>query len=464
MTLSNKSFYKIFLIICPAVAISACGEDSEVTHYDRNEDTLNIFANINDENHTRIYQESGTVNEGNFFLTYPLTSDIKTEEQPYNIIQVVFKEATGIALVPEGGELKWENIGYDSPKTQATTFYLDNFAFGNQTDTLIDLKNNPVYDAARLDKTTGANDLLWGTFSVDNRNDRTLGFNLYHRMSRFSVKILVDNSEMNENLNLADAKVELSDVIISAESYNRIKGELSLSSQPLYSTLSIIDDSQDWSINGEPLSENPDIFCYKSLDFVIPPQELKKDLTRPKIIITVPKENENPMVYEAVLPTTMTVESQSGGSKIPMTLAFLKGLNLSLTVKLNSRLPEITFMPVTVGDWYEHSNISLSANQAGIYSEEDFYSLIEAFLDGDSSVLKRYGYQKEDNSWKFNIYIDGLTPDFGQIEGKLNGKDFSFDFHGHTIMISHDGKIEYLDPTEEGAEKLNKILTEGKFE
>lgn len=462
--MSKKILYKIFLIICLPLAISSCMEVGEETGYDYNGSILHISARINEDASIRTYQESGPVNEGNFYLTYPLTPDVKTEETPYNIVPVVFNGATGIALLPEGGELKWENIGYDNPKTQTTTFYLDNFAFGSQSDTIIDLKNNPVYDAGLLDKTNGTNDLLWGSVSVDNRNDRILNFKLYHRMARMSVKILLDNSEGIEKLDLSEAKVEISDLILSPESYDRIKGDLQLSDNPLYSTLSIVNSPQDWSIKGEPVQELTGILCYQSFDFIIPPQELKKDLTRPKIIITIPMENGEPRVYEAVLPTAMTVESQTGDSKIPMTLAFLKGLNLTLTVKLNSNQPEITFMPVTVVDWYEHTNISLSANQAGIYSEEDFYNLIDAFIVGDVSTLKHYGYQKEDNSWKFNIYIDGLMLDFGQIAGKLHGKDFSFDFHGHTVMILQEDKIHNLDPKDQGENMLYELLKYGNFQ
>ena len=441
------------------LAAVSCGETEKFIPEDTEKSTLAISAVIDNSTSTRGYQEEGEITEGIYYLTYPGLPGSESSETEYITTDVNFIKGTGIAMSLTGKELQWGDIGYNSSAGTLTTLYLDNFSSDNTGETLVNLPSDTPYKASILDKVSGSNDLLWGKLSKETRDDRNLPFQLHHCMSRIRVKIIVDNSGTAENLDLKNATVEISELIHNAQSYDRLTGNLNLGENPDYSVLKLIENENDWEVCGNSL-DNQQIE-YITRDFVLPPQELKKDSSRPQLTITVPVPGKEPKIYDAVLPNAMTVTEN--GENIPMTLSFMRELYLTLTVRIDTEDLKITFMPVTVVDWVDHGRVSVSGTQAGIYTSDDFYSLIKAYGEKDKNSLLHYGYQKDGGDWIFNIFIDGIFLNLEEISGKMKGDDYSFDFHNHSVTVINGDNSIILDGKHNGEEELCEILKEGNL-
>lgn len=450
--MNNKKTNIILIFSLFFLSLSSCSESEDVKETG---DSLIISAGIEPILATRTYLESGNIEEGLFHLTFPQVSESNTTDITYKIAEVNFIRTTGIPLDAEGKELSWQNIGYDGPGSVVSTLFLDNLSEDGE-GTLVELSSTNAYRAGKLDKDAGSNDLLWGSLTSD-RTQRQLNFQLHHCMSRVCVKILIERSDIQDPIELTDAAVQISDLALTPVRFDRTTGRLDLGESPVYSTLKFVESVEDWEIKNYNDPLNPDYICYQTKDFILPPQELKKDLTRPQLTISIPTPNGEPRIYEAVLPNAMTLISKEGVA-YPTTLSFMRELYLTLTVLIKNDDLEVKFMPVTVVEWVDLDRISFSGTQAGIYSAQDFYDLISSYKDSREDILFHYGYKTAENKWVFNIFIDGISLELSRIEGKMVGDDYSFNFHNHNVSIFGDNESFEILNGRQGEERLCEIL------
>lgn len=404
---------------------------------------------------TRAYQSSGNILEGKYYLTYPTG----LHDQEYCVSTVNFVEGTGFVTTPEGDELTWKKVGYDYGSLTSTTFFLDNVPVQNSfSETIIILPEDNPFKAGIFDSENGSNDLLWGNTITDRLNN-LVHISLHHQMAMVNIELSIDNSkEGSLPLDLSEAKVEITDLVLSSQSYDRLNGVLFLGDQPKYANLNLKDEFSNWK-EIEYLEDNRDKPLFKSHDFVLPPQSLKTGIERPRLIITIPQnEGKEPRVFSGILPQAMLVET-SENTSVAMNLSFLKEHILTLHVTMDPDLMNLQFMPVTVIDWVYKGTFLANGTQAALFSESDFMAMIKAYND-NSNDIERYGYQK-DGEWWFNIYSDLTFKEddlFGKMKGK-NGKEIHFKFNGQTITILlKDGNELAINDDNKNSHKLNRLL------
>ena len=425
----------IFLIFCLSILIltgvTSCGSQNDNSHEPETPESstpLRVFARLAEVSSTKSYQEEGQVTDGTYYLSYPNTSNI------YSLALVDFDNENvtpGIGIVTDSNdqELTWQNIGGNQP-----TFYMDNVEGSDPITVTFSSSYNP-FVAGLFDKKEGTNDLLWGTLT-ENRNTKSLNFDLHHNMARLVVEITTDETNSPAGiLNLTGATVEITNLILSPESYNRQDGTLSFKESPDYEVLTLVapaDEDTDFQGIGwggtEEIDDN--ITVYTTQDFVLPPQGLKEDMERPRLRITLP----NGDVYSGVIPYAMTVVNTTYPEGYPMTLSFLKEHILTLRTLVTEEPPELVFMPVQVVEWVDKGNFFMDGHQSGIYSAAEFKNLLKSLTDNNTYKLTRYGSLNIDE-WTFvmwnylNLEYDSI---FGQYSGNIK---FQFQFNGYGVNV-----------------------------
>ena len=451
-TSKNKTFFTLCLVSFLAfVSVFVSCRNGEDQFVQEEISPLQISSSISSIVNTRNYKSAGKIMEGKFFLTYPSGE----ETNPYKIATVNFVNGTGFTTSPEGEELTWKHVGYDQSSGTSTTFILDNVP-ATMEEVIVPLSPSTPYKAGKFDDENGTNDLLWGAVTLSNRNSNLVSISLHHQMSMVNIEISVDNNkESTLELDLNDAIVEITDLISTPISYDRLTGNLDLGNIPSYSPLQLRNDKDGWKkvISQDGIDE------YVSYDFVLPPQSLKTGIERPRLIITLPQgDGEEPRVFSGILPIAMAVETEGGGAEA-VNLSFLKEHKLTFHVKMDPDLMTLQFMPVTVVEWVYKGTFLATGTQAAIFSESDFFSMIEAYKS-DSSDLEKYGYMK-DGDWWFNIY-NNLTFDESLLFGKMIekvGKSYNFKFNGQTILIHlANGEILEINDDKKNTDKLIKLL------
>lgn len=417
-----------------------------------------IDATISQEVSTRNYQEKGVVEYGTFYLTY--SNPIGNPQ--YNVATVNFYEGTGFVTTESGDELTWNHVGFDpSGNSASSTFYLDNVAYMSPDNSVesIPLPTDNPYKAAKFDYTDGSNDLLWGNQSVDRGADK-VSIKLHHSMSMVRVIVSVDASaEGSIPPDLQNATIEITNIITTPVSYDRLTGKLNFGENPSYSNIYISAPGiNNWSqIVSDEFNER--ITHYKASDFVVPPQDLATGDLRARLRILIPQEDGSSQIYSGPLPRAMTVEGKDG-SVVSENFSFKREHILTLRVTLDPDLLELQFMPVTVVDWVNKGSYTLTGSQAAIFEDSDFIKMIQAYNSGNWSELERYGY-KSDEIWIFNIYSD-LTLSMDDIMGKMpQMKDYpyKFKFNGQTVtIIKSDGESIILNKENKNEDLLYEIL------
>lgn len=441
---------------------SSCAEESGLSGGEGrpSDGTVRIKAAISPGNDTRAYQDQGDIIEGTFYLTYPNYADNKT----YSVSTVSFNNGYGVPVTDKNLELKWQDIGTLTYDDDLTVFWLDNVPKPlddpNATEIVFTDAYNP-FVASVFDNVLGTNDLLWGYQNpkIDGTQDIEIG--IHHYMSRVSVIVTVDNSNENaEKINFREGTVTLTNVIHKAESYNRTNGTLYLGPEPRYENLVLCTGGDDWGDIWDD-EEETDITYFQTKNFVLPPQTLKSDETRPRLILNVPQSDGSTKSYSGVLPRIMTVNGT------PATLAFNAENNLTLKVKLSQNLEYIEAIYAFVQDWVDKGTHTVIASQAGVYSSEQLMSLVEAYNKYDIDELIHYGYMNN-SDWIFGIFAD-LTLNEEDITGIMpiqEGHDFSFDLSMRTLTVTmSDGSVvSYTaDQSKEAAAFLKALMTGTKM-
>lgn len=458
MKKSMKHIYALLLgALAPGLLVSCVADAPEEAPSPSAESSFNVIASIAREVKTKAYQEQGYVLEGIYNLTYP------TLEGTYDVASVNFNlnesitPGIGIVTVGDNQDLKWIDVGGGS----TPTFYLDNMMVENadpNPESPLDItfgSDNP-YKAGLFDFTDGSNDLLWGS-SMVGRGSKTVNVDLHHNMARIRVQVTVDRTNMTvtNNLDIEKAKVEITSINQTPISYNRITGDLQLDtlSMEAYTPLTLVNPATDGKIEwGDSIisEEDPNIATYITQDFVVPPQGLLGDESRPRLQITMP----DGQMYTGILPHAMEIlDDTHSAMGYPAALYFLKEHILTIRTVITEEPPTLEFMPVWVVKWVDKGEFDIEAHQAGIYTAAEFYKLIEYYQTNNEYQLVRYGSLDEDDDtgykeWNFNFF-SGVTLEYSDIyntmhPGTLGSQPFHFTYNGYgaTVVNRNDPGVE----------------------
>lgn len=414
-----KTYRTIFLLtIWAGLMLLACTKQEEVYS---DTDKVCLSASIGSMT-TRVVD--GEVVSGTYYLTY--------NSSVAKVCMVTFAASKGYPLVSDGDGiyqfLKWNDVMPE--KDGKYLFTLDN----------LDDKDNPKtvtlgkdYQAAPLnDKLNDKLDIVWGNQTVEKGKESAyVNFKLSHRMSKISLKISVDASDIV--LKGKQVKITLTDVISEPATFNRTSGDVSVEGK----------QRSDIVLYKGELKQEDSKYIIPS--WIFPPQTFDEGKW-PKLRIEFDDK-----IYEGTLNHHMVQEGSEGSAPFKMT-GFKSGLHLTLRAKLSKTTDEVEliFMPVWVRKWKEIDNIGIGAKQRGVYTEKDYERLVNAYNEDpkDEKVLDEYGTD-DSGTWIFDLFRNigdtgGPTtiPKF-----KDDGNGFEIEFNGYTVY-GYDNKSHLIDNSE----------------
>ena len=438
----NKNFYNKFqgllsFWVCVAfsclffVSCSDAGKNIEAPDKGNSSDNpIIINANLSAYATSRSYVESGPVTDGFYAMIY---RDSHGNNAYSKIDFETTKNGTGYAYTPEGEELKWSNVTTNPPYR----FTLDNIPQSISTSTQsVTFGNDNPYVASVLNK-DGSNDLLWGV-TASSPGIPVINFNLNHIMSLLCVEITVNN-DWTGNLNLSNATVEITNIREKLMSFNRNTGVAITAGNGnnTGSTLSLVNPETEPALTwGNETPKDQDVTIYLTQEFVIPPQSLAKGNGRPQLVITIPQEGKEDIVYSGYLPTAMTVGGNTDNPEYFAELEFLSGKFLTIHTSLDSPDRVLKFLPATYVDWVYKGRFPITGFMAGVYDADNFFALLDAIKSKDPGQMKYFGSQREDGQWVFNIWSNLILDN---VDTPLKDVDlnFTFELYGHILTIGN---------------------------
>lgn len=431
------------------------------TDYDLNGQTdwkgdepLELSASISETLPTRAEEELA---EGTYYFSYV---NSKQTSVKYETTKVSFEAGNSTP------NLTWDQINTNNNITNKL-FILDNVPYinmngftssNNDINKLINLKEikegtetESRYNAGPAPTVPGeGNDLLWDTVKVENVSGAPLSpvhFDLEHRMSMLTFKLLSNNdSEINTLLsNPEKVEVKLHRVITEPYQFNRLTGAITNNTKPIDETQAVTLDITGYTPEEGAITES----------WIFPPQEFH-NTGRPVLAITLTDTENQTRTFKGVLPESMLYE----GKYEP--LEFFSGCHLTVTVVLGSWDDlTVNFRPVLVKKWVTYSAKDINAKQVGVYTADELMELVKAYNQDsskDNLTLWKYGTYDEDNStWTFYLWKDltGVTETNNSLgfiteEGKPS---FTFKANGHTIngkTVGTDGTLTDNSTTDGG--------------
>lgn len=411
------------------------------TDYDLNGQTdwkgdepLELSASISETLPTRAEEELA---EGTYYFSYV---NSKQTSVKYETTEVSFEAGNSTP------DLTWDQINTNNNITNKL-FILDNVPYinmngftssNNDTNKLINLKEikegtetESRYNAGPAPTVPGeGNDLLWDTVKVENVSGAPLSpvhFDLEHRMSMLTFKLLSNNdSEINTLLsNPEKVEVKLHRVITEPYQFNRLTGAITNNTKPIDETQAVTLD-----ITGYTPEEGA-----TTQSWIFPPQKFHST-GRPVLAITLTDTEKNQTrTFKGVLPESMLYE---GSNEL---LEFLPGCHLTVTVVLGS-WDDLTanFRPVLVKKWVTYSAKDINAKQVGVYTADELTELVTAYNQDsseDNLTLWKYGtYDKGNSTWIFYLWknlteVTVTNNNLGFASNQTSG--FTFEANGHTI-------------------------------
>lgn len=411
------------------------------TDYDLNGQTdwkgdepLELSASISETLPTRAEEELA---EGTYYFSYV---NSKQTSVKYETTKVSFEAGNSTP------DLTWDQINTNNNITNKL-FILDNVPYinmngftssNNDTNKLINLKEikegtetESRYNAGPAPTVPGeGNDLLWDTVKVENVSGAPLSpvhFDLEHRMSMLTFKLLSNNdSEINTLLsNPEKVEVKLHRVITEPYQFNRLTGAITNNTKPIDETQAVTLD-----ITGYTPEEGA-----TTQSWIFPPQKFHST-GRPVLAITLTDTEKNQTrTFKGVLPESMLYE---GSNEL---LEFLPGCHLTVTVVLGSWDDlTVNFRPVLVKKWVTYSAKDINAKQVGVYTAEELTELVNAYNANSSEnnlTLWKYGtYDKGNSTWIFYLWknlteVTVTNNNLGFASDQTPG--FTFEANGHTI-------------------------------
>lgn len=410
------------------------------TDYDLNGQTdwkgdepLELSASISETLPTRAEEELA---EGTYYFSYV---NSKQTSVKYETTEVSFEAGNSTP------DLTWDQINTNNNITNKL-FILDNVPYinngftssNNDTNKLINLKEikegtetESRYNAGPAPTVPGeGNDLLWDTVKVENVSGAPLSpvhFDLEHRMSMLTFKLLSNNdSEINTLLsNPEKVEVKLHRVITEPYQFNRLTGAITNNTKPIDETQAVTLD-----ITGYTPEEGA-----TTQSWIFPPQKFHST-GRPVLAITLTDTEKNQTrTFKGVLPESMLYE---GSNEL---LEFLPGCHLTVTVVLGSWDDlTVNFRPVLVKKWVTYSAKDINAKQVGVYTADELTELVTAYNQDsseDNLTLWKYGtYDKGNSTWIFYLWknlteVTVTNNNLGFASNQTSG--FTFEANGHTI-------------------------------
>lgn len=414
------------------------------TDYDLNGQTdwkgdepLELSASISETLPTRAEEELA---EGTHYFSYV---NSKQTSVKYETTKVSFEAGNSTP------DLTWDQINTNNNITNKL-FILDNVPYinmngftssNNDTNKLINLKEikegtetESRYNAGPAPTVPGeGNDLLWDTVKVENVSGAPLSpvhFDLEHRMSMLTFKLLSNNdSEINTLLsNPEKVEVKLHRVITEPYQFNRLTGAITNNTKPIDETQAVTLDITGYTPEEGAITES----------WIFPPQEFH-NTGRPVLAITLTDTENQTRTFKGVLPESMLYE----GKYEP--LEFFSGCHLTVTVVLgNWDDLTVNFRPVLVKKWVTYSAKDINAKQVGVYTADELMELVKAYNQDsseDNLTLWKYGTYDEDNStWTFYLWknLTGVTGYEDKEDLGFNpNSGFTFISNGYTINGMH---------------------------
>ena len=406
-----KTYRTIFLLtIWAGLMLLACTKQEEVYS---DTDKVCLSASIGSMT-TRV--DDGGVVSGTYYLTY--------NSSVAKVCMVTFAESKGYPLVSDNGIyqfLKWNDVMPE--KDGKYLFTLDN----------LDDKDNPktvtlgeAYKAAPLNDKLNDKldiDIVWGKQPVEKgKESDVVNFKLSHRMSKISLEISVD--ALGINLKGTQVKITLTDVISEPATFNRTSGIVSVTGKQRLNVIELH--------NGELKQEDSK---YIIPSWIFPPQTFDEGKW-PKLRIEFDDK-----IYEGTLNHYM-VQEGSLDTPVKMT-GFESGQHLTLRAKLSKTTDEVEliFMPVWVRKWEEIDNIGIGAKQRGVYTEEDYARLVNAYNEDpkDEKVLDEYGTKNDvSGKWTFVLFRNiGTAGDVNNMP-KFKDDQFQITFNDYKVYGCDD--------------------------
>lgn len=428
------------------------------TDYDLNGQTdwkgdepLELSASISETLPTRAEEELA---EGTHYFSYV---NSKQTSVKYETTEVSFEAGNSTP------DLTWDQINTNK-NIANKLFILDNvpringeFTSSN-TNRFINLKDikkggtdtESRYNAGPAPTVPGeGNDLLWDTVKVENVSGAPLSpvhFDLEHRMSMLTFKLLSNNdSEINTLLsNPEKVEVKLHRVITEPYQFNRLTGAITNNTKPIDETQAVTLDITGYTPEEGAITES----------WIFPPQEFH-NTGRPVLAITLTDTENQTRTFKGVLPESMLYE----GKYEP--LEFFSGCHLTVTVVLGSWDDlTVNFRPVLVKKWVTYSAKDINAKQVGVYTADELMELVKAYNQDsseDNLTLWKYGtYDKDNSTWTFYLWknlteVTVTNNNLGFNSDKTPG--FTFEANRHTIngkTVETDGKLTDNSTTDGG--------------
>lgn len=487
----HKSKWYVGTVLSLSALLSSCSDerfDSPWFGAD-DSDAIRIGAAIKPNVYSRGYIGSGTVTEGDFYLTYPFSQKYSSGDTIYTYkladarFGTIGAESMGFVTYVNNEnktvDLKWSDISLRKGTPGSAVFYLDNVSpnlndktRNNNDNEVVFRENEEIpFQAGVFNKEQGINDLLWGTAEAQ-KNTKKIDFILHHCMSR--LRVIINVKPRTDNGAIVDlshvAKVEITNLHQRPESFDRTTGNLILPLETEYEPLTLVeitDENQEndgnmiWEsvVDDESVTSDVETWpakIYTSQDFVLPPQELINDSDRPTLRVTIPAKyaglkEDTDVVYEAFLPQNMYAsdngqDDEGTSNRRPMPLSFLREHILTLNATIGPPEMELQFAPVYVEDWIDMGEHSITGQQAGIYNNDDFFNFLEVYKAGNTVLLEKYGYKsgtddKGNDKWIIMFWSRSINLEREDIDGYLEGHvhediPFSFSFNNYVLKVT----------------------------
>lgn len=473
----KTSIFRLATLVSAIVWLTSCTDETgvETVVPDADDVAITVEATLDATTQTtpsRVsYLEEGIVDEGTYYLYFE--SNYKGGMASWSRAKVTFGHpeapTSGFAVKENADgkvkELKWTEILNKSTLsfmlTNVDAKYVSSYTTSSNDPTVTlntTGENISPYVMGPLDTVNGTNDLLGGQAVSPSYNAKVLKINLYHRMALARVNIKVYPADDNHIINLENAKVYITNLYPKVYRISAKTGSVNLYKQSNESPVNmemVVPGEIKWhEIASVEDEENP-YTIYSSVDFVLPPQTLLTGTSHPKLVVEIPMEDVTGseshegqiQTYSSDLPVVMFRDSEDeSGDDLgaAFNLQFIAGNRLNITATINSPETELYFAPVKVESWVSKSSHNVSCDQAGIYTPDDFYKLIEKFQAEDYAGLEHFGYRMADGRFVFQFW-GNMTLEKELIEASMTADiPFIFNFSGFRVTVDDNGNEQEL--------------------
>lgn len=412
--------HTIILLIGIGLLACACSEKEHPVSQTEGQ-PLTFSATIS-SNQTTSRVNDGPITSGRYYLTF--TNGGGNQQT----VSALFDSGTGYPFLSNSDgtadPLTWGYIKNDNDKCILT---LDNVP-GESTSESLD----ESYEASVYDESNSSNDIVWGEFAAS-YNKSPIEFTLSHQMACVQVNIDTEEDDV-EKLIEKGVTVSLLGIKTMPETFDRATGKVS---------------AKDDTKNVDLLNGTLDGYG-NTPTFIFPPQTFTEEY-RPRLQI---KLSDN-TTYTGALPRVMFTGTKDENEDDPISsyeLAFSAGKKLTIYVDLKESIKEqeILFLPAVVEEWVNKGNVTIVSPQLGIYTEEDYEAVVNAYNDGEVDILARYAtYSETEGKWTIRIFAN-IPGEEAPV--KFKDKNFILDFNGHTVygckQENYDNLIETTEEEE----------------